>query len=145
MEGISVGNTRFNKTDEGETIIDSGTTLTIIPSDLYSDLESALVKEIDAQRVSDPSGYLSLCYKSPESEGDFNAPTITVHFRGADVKLSALNTFVRVSQDVVCFAFYGDDTGNTSIYGNLSQMNFLVGYDNQKNTVSFKPTDCSKM
>ncbi|GMN48574.1 hypothetical protein TIFTF001_017752 [Ficus carica] len=145
MKGISVGNTRFNRTDEGETIIDSGTTLTIIPSDLYSDLESALVKEIDAKRVSDPSGILSLCYKSPESEGDFNAPTITVHFRGADVKLSALNTFVRVSQDVVCFAFYGDDTGNTSIYGNLSQMNFLVGYDNQKNTVSFKPTDCSKM
>ncbi|BFG21303.1 hypothetical protein CerSpe_075770 [Prunus speciosa] len=89
-----------------------------------------------------PNVPLSLCYKSSESEAEFKAPTLTVHFKGADVKLDAAHTFVRASEEAVCFAFA--PTKSISIYGNLSQMDFLVGYDKKKQTVSFKPTDCTK-
>ncbi|CAN0829722.1 Aspartic proteinase CDR1 [Linum grandiflorum] len=45
-------------------------------------------------------------------------------------------------ETVTCLAFIGDD--DVSIYGNLAQQDFLIGYDLQKRTVSFKPTDCTQ-
>ncbi|KDO42752.1 hypothetical protein CISIN_1g014537mg [Citrus sinensis] len=89
---------------------------------------------------SDPTGSLELCYS-------FNSlsqvPEVTIHFRGADVKLSRSNFFVKVSEDIVCSVFKGI-TNSVPIYGNIMQTNFLVGYDIEQQTVSFKPTDCTK-
>ncbi|KAE8687331.1 putative aspartic protease [Hibiscus syriacus] len=144
LEAISVGTKRIDFTGsspgsgEGNIIIDSGTTLTLLPSDFYSDLESAVDSQINATRAEGPQG-LSLCY---EAQNDIEVPAITVHFTNADVELKPLNTFVRVSDTTVCFTFTANN--DFAIYGNLAQMNFLVGYDTEKQTVSFKPTDCSK-
>ncbi|XVF30627.1 hypothetical protein REPUB_Repub16aG0074900 [Reevesia pubescens] len=143
LEAVSVGSKRikftgssFGSTD-GNIIIDSGTTLTLVPEDFYSEVESALYSHINATRVNGPEG-LNLCY---DASTDFDVPDITVHFTDADVKLKPLNTFVLVSDGVACFTF---SPSQYAIYGNLAQMNFLVGYDSIKQTVSFKPTDCSK-
>ncbi|XVF56692.1 hypothetical protein PTKIN_Ptkin06aG0141100 [Pterospermum kingtungense] len=144
LEAVSVGSKRIPFTSssfgtgDGNIIIDSGTTLTIVPEDFYSELESAVSSQITATRVEGPQG-LSLCY---EAQNDFAVPDITMHFTGADVKLKPLNTFVLVSESVACFTF--SSLQDFAIYGNLAQMNFLVGYDSVKQTVSFKPTDCSK-
>ncbi|KAK9274279.1 hypothetical protein L1049_019093 [Liquidambar formosana] len=149
LEAISVGNVRlefddpsspFNASSEGNIIIDSGTTLTLLPQGLYQRLESAVVKKIPARRVDDPGQFLSLCYEA-DGESDIDPPTLTMHFTGADVKLQDFNTFIRVSPGTVCFAFAPNQ--ELSIYGNVAQMNFLVGYDLEKRTVSFKPTDCA--
>ena len=163
LEGVSVAgingsNSKYLKfktssgsTDvtEGNIIIDSGTTITIVPEEFYSDLESAVDEEMTkshAKRVEDPTGFFNLCYASPEeskSSDDLHYPVVTMHFKGgADVNLSGSNTFVRVSEDVVCFSIVPSQ--GFSIYGNLAQMNFLVGYDRQQNTVTFMPTDCTK-
>ncbi|GMI94251.1 hypothetical protein like AT1G64830 [Hibiscus trionum] len=144
LEAISIGKKRIEFTgsslgsDSGNIIIDSGTTLTLLPSDFYSELESAMDGLINATKVEGPQG-LSLCY---EAQDDIKIPDVTVHFTDADVTLKPLNTFVRVSDTTICFTFSPND--EFAIYGNLAQMNFLVGYDTEKNTVSFKPTDCSK-
>ncbi|KAL0854546.1 hypothetical protein Bca101_059698 [Brassica carinata] len=106
----------------------------------YSELEDAVASSIDAERITDPQNVLSLCYSATAK---LNVPVITMHFDGADVKLDSSNAFVQLSEDLVCFAFRGDD--QLAIYGNLSQMNFLVGYDTVSKTVSFKPADCAKM
>ncbi|XP_057968059.1 aspartic proteinase CDR1-like [Malania oleifera] len=124
--------------EEGNIIIDSGTTLTILPTDFYDRLESEVAKAIDLPRVEDPQGSLSLCYSTQK---DIDAPAITAHFTGADVKLKPLNTFVRIADDIVCLTFVSSTS--LAIFGNLAQMNFLVGYDLKARTVSFKPTDCS--
>lgn len=132
-------------TDEGNIVIDSGTTLTLLSEEFYSDLESAVAQEMaknNAKQVNDPNGLLSLCYDTSQS-GDLQFPIVTMHFKGgADVKLSGINTFVAVADQVVCFAMVPSTQG-FSIYGNLAQTNFLVGYDRQHNTVSFKPMDCT--
>ncbi|XWS57953.1 hypothetical protein CRYUN_Cryun09bG0217200 [Craigia yunnanensis] len=144
LEAVSVGSNRINftgssfGTDEGNIIIDSGTTLTLLPQDFYSELESTVSSQINATRVDGPEG-LSLCY---DAQTDFAVPNITIHFTDADVRLQPLNTFVLVSDTVACFTF--SSVPDFAIYGNLAQMNFLVGYDTDKQTVSFKPTDCSK-
>ncbi|XP_059654298.1 aspartic proteinase CDR1-like [Cornus florida] len=101
-------------------------------------LESAVKKAIPLEHVDGPE-QLNLCYMTEE---DIDLPIITAHFKGADVKLNPLNTFVRTSESGVCFAFAQSE--NVAIFGNLAQMNFLVGDDLQKKTVSFKPTSCGQ-
>lgn len=57
------------------------------------------------------------------------------------MSLYGLNTFIKVADGVMCFAFVA---GETAIFGNWARQNVLVSYDLQKNTVSFKLVDCTK-
>ncbi|KAF1898974.1 hypothetical protein Lal_00019095 [Lupinus albus] len=150
LEAFSVGKRRveFRSSSSsirgsGNIIIDSGTTLTLLPRDVYSSLESAVANVVELERTRDPSKLLSLCYKIPQGQKAVQLPLITAHFKGADIQLKPLNTFVQVSDDVICFAFTPTNQA-VSIFGNLAQQNFLVGHDLQKKTLSFKPTDCTK-
>ncbi|CAJ1958382.1 unnamed protein product [Sphenostylis stenocarpa] len=149
LEGMSVGSKRIEFVDDltsdgekGNIIIDSGTTLTILPEKFYAKLESEVAAKINLERVNSTDQILSLCY-STHAHNAVEAPPIIAHFSGADIVLNSLNTFVSVSDNVLCFAFAPVATG--SIFGNLAQMNHLVGFDLLRKTVSFKPTDCTKM
>ncbi|XP_019451863.1 PREDICTED: aspartic proteinase CDR1-like [Lupinus angustifolius] len=137
---FTVGDTKieFESSSDGNIIIDSGTTLTLLPPDVYSKLESAVASAIPSEPIEDPSGTLSLCYKTSKN---LDIPIITANFDGADVKLTALNTFIEISEGVTCFSFI---PSIISIFGNLAQQNFLIGYDVKNQLLTFKPTDCSK-
>ncbi|KAG9145927.1 hypothetical protein Leryth_026237 [Lithospermum erythrorhizon] len=146
LEGISVGKKRLdllsnqelkNSVQEGNTIIDSGTTLTLLPKELYYNVKSEIQRNIKKSTISDPEGVLDLCYPSLSED---KIPIITMHFKGADVELNNANTFVKIDENVTCLAFASSDS--ISIYGNIAQINFLVGYDLEKKTVSFKHTHC---
>ncbi|KAK2967746.1 hypothetical protein RJ640_029703 [Escallonia rubra] len=126
--------------EEGNIIIDSGTTLTLLPQSIYDDLESALIAAIKGKRVSDPQNLFTLCY---QSTGDLKVPPITAHFTGADIVLLPTSTFLEVEEGITCLTMI-PTTLDLAIWGNLSQMDFLIGYDLVKQEVSFKPTDCSK-
>nr|KYP58971.1 Aspartic proteinase nepenthesin-1 [Cajanus cajan] len=149
LEGMSVGSKRIELIDnstsndaKGNIIIDSGTTLTFLPKKFYAKLESEVPAQIKMERDHSPEQFLSLCYKIPSNE-TFEAPLVTAHFSGADVVLNSLNTFVSVSDNETCFAFA--PVIADSIFGNIAQTNHMVGFDLLKKTVSFKPTDCTKM
>ena len=94
---------------------------------------------VQAERVSDPDGLFSICCRD---ENGIDLPIITVHFTDADVELQPVNTFAKVEEDLLCFTMI--PSNDIAIFGNLTQMNFLVGYDLEKKTVSFLPTDCTK-
>ncbi|CAI0422870.1 unnamed protein product [Linum tenue] len=135
VHGSTVG-----ETSSGNIIVDSGTTLTLVPTDFFTQLSSAVESQVTgSNKTTDPQGYLSLCYVSGPK---LKVPSITAHFKGADVALTVENVFIKVSDTVACLAFYGND--DVSIYGNVAQQNFRVGYDLQKHTLSFKPTDCTQ-
>ncbi|KAE8693165.1 putative aspartic protease [Hibiscus syriacus] len=147
LEAVSVGDKRLpygsfsssSATEKGNIIIDSGTTLTFLQSKFYNSLESTLEEAIKVERVSDPKGLLSPCFKAGQ---DTDLPTITFHFGGgAEVKLQPQNTFAQLQDDMVCFTMV--PSNDIAIFGNLSQMNFLVSYDLEERTVSFTPTDCT--
>ncbi|KAK2441548.1 aspartic proteinase CDR1 [Trifolium repens] len=146
LEAFSVGNeiikleqSTFGK---GNTVIDSGSTITSLPQDVYSKLEDAVATMVKLKRVKDPTQQFSLCYKTTLEM--LKVPIITAHFRGADVKLNAFNTFFQTGHEVWCFAFVTGGHFPGVILGNVAQQNFLVGFDLQKNIVSFKPADCTK-
>ncbi|XP_058780385.1 aspartic proteinase CDR1-like isoform X2 [Vicia villosa] len=149
VKAFSVGNKRIEyrgfkregtNASTHEIIIDSGTTVSILPYHFYYRMESAVKKVVKLERFqvhADPS---SLCYNTTFKQYSF--PPITVHFKGADVKLDSKGSFYSLYEGVECFAFQPYKNG-LGIFGNLAQVNYLVGYDLNKNIVSFKPTDCA--
>ncbi|GJW33714.1 eukaryotic aspartyl protease family protein [Tanacetum coccineum] len=70
LESVLVGqnnvssNKSFSKKDvqEGNIIIDSGTTLTFIDCDLYEELTSGLTEVLGSPTAQDPHGFLEFCY-----------------------------------------------------------------------------------
>ncbi|XP_057525349.1 aspartic proteinase CDR1-like [Amaranthus tricolor] len=146
LESIEIGNvnlgykeSRIKYAEEGNIIIDSGTTLTLLPQKFYQDLEAEVKKNIKAEPVDDPEGMMSLCYKS---DRDLDVPIINMRFAGADLELKPWNTFIKVQEDIVCLAMV--PATEVAIFGNLAQMDFLVGYDLEQGKVSFKSTNCSQ-
>ncbi|KAK4729225.1 hypothetical protein R3W88_022213 [Solanum pinnatisectum] len=154
LKGISVGNRtiEFKSSpisppvgggghDQGNIIIDSGTTLTYVPDTFYLNLEAMLMLSINATKKDDPSSSFGLCYESNEN-GTIDVPKIVAHFTNADLELSTSNIFTQAEEGIVCLTIVPG--GNQiSIFGNLAQANFLIGYDLKANKVSFKPTDCT--
>ncbi|GFP88590.1 aspartic proteinase cdr1 [Phtheirospermum japonicum] len=138
LEGISVGNISLEYYN-GNIIIDSGTTLTYLPLLLYLRVELELTRAITLKRTKDPLWSLGLCYATRKD--DIEHPPVTFHFRGADVKLKTENIFIRTGNVSLCFAAAPVLFG-FGIYGNVAQRNYLVGYDLEKRTVSFKHTQC---
>lgn len=157
LEGMSVGNERLNysytspppspdhnKPLKGNIIIDSGTTATYLPEELHEQLESKVRSKLNKpsiKSVEDPVKFFSLCY---EGLDDSDVPNLTLHFKGADLELKPLNTFVATSDTVKCLCFASSGLSRIPIFGNIAQNNLLVGYDLINKTVSFKRTDCTK-
>ncbi|CAL1357510.1 unnamed protein product [Linum trigynum] len=147
LDAISVGTKKIAFTGRGgggssggNIIIDSGTTLTIVPKGVLSELADAVSSQVSGGTPVQVQG-LDTCFEVEDS-GSFEAPTLTMHFDGgADVELKTGNTFVEAEENVVCLAFAG--SASLAIYGNVAQQNFRVGYDLKGETLSFKPADCT--
>lgn len=148
LEAISIGNECHMadmSSKQGNMIIDTGTTLTILPKELYDGVVSSLLKIVKARRVEDPGGFLGLCFAAYDKSGGLGIPIITAHFAGgADVKLLPVNTFMKVAKNVSCLTLTAaSPRDGFGIWGNLVQTNFLVGYDLEVRRLSFKPTICA--
>ncbi|XVF77896.1 hypothetical protein PTKIN_Ptkin14bG0084500 [Pterospermum kingtungense] len=144
LEGVSIGDKTVQpSSSQGNIIIDSGTTLTILESNFYNSLEPLVKAAIGAETVEDPRGTYSLCYGA---QTDINVPEMVFHFTGATLRLQPVNTFrsIRNMQCMAIVSTSSNDPNPISIFGNYAQINFQVEYDLQKRTVSFAPTDCTK-
>lgn len=149
LEAISVGNQRLEFVSGGKYFIgagnifvDTGVQRTLLPLEYHSNLTLVMTNMIRAQpieiKIGEPGLSDILCYNiSSQPE----LPEVTIHFKGADVKLSPSNIFQNISDDLMCSAFRGGDVN--TIYGNIMQTNFLIGYDIEQRTVSFKSTHCA--
>ncbi|XP_057763076.1 aspartic proteinase CDR1-like [Arachis stenosperma] len=146
--GITVGNTYlpFSNTSsgtvaKGNMFIDSGTPPTILPQDLYDRVVSQMRNQIALRPIEDDHDLGSqLCYRTETIVG---GPMIIAHFEGADVQLTQTQIFVPPKDGVQCLGFT-NTSSDGGIYGNFAQSNYLIGFDLDRQIVSFKPTDCTK-
>ncbi|KAG6601736.1 Aspartic proteinase CDR1, partial [Cucurbita argyrosperma subsp. sororia] len=121
---------------KGNAVLDTGTPPTLLPKELYGRLAAEVRRHIPSKPVDDDT----LCYK--DNLGDL---VMTLHFEGGvDLRLSTVQTFNKMSDGSFCFTAMGVDDKDALI-GNSMMANFLVGYDIDNMTVSFKPTDCTKI
>ncbi|KAI9086911.1 hypothetical protein K1719_031072 [Acacia pycnantha] len=146
LEGITIGQKKVslptNRSD-GNIIIDSGTTLTTLPSSSYDQVEALVKQAIGADQFIVQIENYNLCYSNANSVQQ-NVPYFEVHFTGADLSLKPQNLFRFLpvnGVDVMCFAMF--PTEGQPIYGNVAQIDFEVGYDLDQKNVSFAPVDLS--
>ncbi|KAE9621357.1 hypothetical protein Lal_00016949 [Lupinus albus] len=143
LEGFSVGDTylSYNSPSKGNTFIDSGATLTKLPQNFHDQLVNEVKKQVPMDPITDdPEIGDKLCYRRLTN---LQEPIITTHFEGANIQLTPIQTFYEPKEGVFCFAFESSNS-NVGIYGNYAQTNFLVGFDLEREVVSFKAADCTK-
>jgi hypothetical protein len=147
--GISVEETYlpFDSSSEtnvakGNILIDLGTPPTYLPQDLYDRVATEVRNRVPLKPISDdPSIGTQLCYRTTTN---LNGPTLTFHFEGANVTLTPVQIFIPPKDGVFCLALAINSGNDPSIFGNFAQSNYLIGFDLEKQVVSFKPTDCTK-
>ncbi|XP_028797524.1 aspartic proteinase CDR1-like [Neltuma alba] len=141
LEGITVGQqTVRTGQSNGNIIIDSGTTLTMLPSGFYEQVEALVKQAIGADQFIEQNYPYKLCYKNANSMQNF--PNFEVHFTGANLFLKPQNLFRPISNDVICFAMLPAD--GMPFYGNVAQIDFEAEHDLDQKKVSFAPVDCTK-
>ncbi|XP_027910310.1 aspartic proteinase CDR1-like [Vigna unguiculata] len=143
MEAMTVGSKRIEfprNGGEGNILLDSGTTLSFLPDQVYSALEAEMVNAVNLVRTDSPIKKLKLCYELTSGR-KYQIPTVFAHFKGgAVVELHSINTFLKVSETKICLAFAPRPK---AVFGNVAQQDILVSYDTQHNTVTFLNTDCT--
>ncbi|KNA06675.1 hypothetical protein SOVF_178810 [Spinacia oleracea] len=135
LDGITVGNSSVPV--GRDIIIDSGTTLTFLPTSIYDSVKTAVKDAIVDTPVPDPNKAFEPCYETLPS----GVPDVVFNFKGADVVLKDVNTFKTIG-NLSCLAIVPSDDSFT--FGNIAQVNFEVGYDLKAKQISFAPTDCTK-
>ncbi|KAK9675685.1 hypothetical protein RND81_11G023600 [Saponaria officinalis] len=139
LDSISIGDTSVPVAQN--IYIDSGTTLTNLPSNVYNGVKTALQASIGLNPMADPTQTLDLCYEAQSLGGNGpSPPNVVFNFKGANVVLKPENTFITI-EDLTCLAML--PSNDNFVFGNVAQVNFHIGYDLQANRVSFAPQDCS--
>uniref|UniRef100_A0A7N0V5H2 Peptidase A1 domain-containing protein n=1 Tax=Kalanchoe fedtschenkoi TaxID=63787 RepID=A0A7N0V5H2_KALFE len=145
LEALTVGRARIpfiaghsGAVQEGNIVIDSGSTIMRLPRHFYAQIKLAVTMQTRAPEVPDPTGVLDLCYRKDHQS--LQLPSIVANFRGGDVPLKRYNAFVTTGP-VTCLAIVASE--RVTVYGNVAQQDFLIGFDKMVGTVSFKPFDCT--
>ncbi|KAG6507746.1 aspartic proteinase CDR1-like [Zingiber officinale] len=144
---VSVNSSSSSQLSDGNIIIDSGTTLTLLFEDVVSSLVEQVSQVVDLSQVDDPEGLFPLCFQVSQESDQEKLPTLTFKFAGdASVKMTPLNMFLEVEEQVLCLAVTATtaDVG-LQILGNVAQQNFHVGYDLDNKELSFASKDCTKL
>lgn len=147
LKSLSVGDTyvemplEISSHRNGNILIDSGTTLTLLPTSVFTRLSLAISKMITLESTKDPLGQLQICYDVGEGIWGDGLPDVHLNFEnGVVLTLPPLNTFLKVSDSILCLAMSNDD--EISILGNVAQQNFLIEYDLGNHVLSIAATDC---
>ncbi|KAK7850305.1 putative aspartyl protease [Quercus suber] len=168
LEGISVGKKyiaapelvkRVDKNGDGGTIVDSGSTMTILPKSLHD----SLVAELDrfnnerAKVVEDNSAF-ERCYYFDGDIMNMNLPAVVLHFvgNGSSVTIPRGNYLVEIypekndpiQRHSACLTFKngGDKIGGTgAIFGYYMQLGIEVVYDLANKRIGFGKQPCKAL
>ncbi|XP_024532270.1 aspartyl protease family protein 2 [Selaginella moellendorffii] len=153
LSGISIGGTLLSipstafklssSTGRGGVIIDSGTSVTRLPTYAYTVMRDAFRSATQKLPRAADFSLFDTCY-------DFSAltsvtiPTVSFHFEGgASVQLPPSNYLVPVdTSGTFCFAF-SKTSLDLSIIGNIQQQTMRVAIDLDSSRVGFAPRQCT--
>ncbi|CAN6320194.1 unnamed protein product [Urochloa humidicola] len=158
LRSITVGNTRLpapesafalTSNGSGGTVIDSGTSVTLLPPLVYVLLHDAFVAQVDLPVTNDEP----LCFAMPESgkkkKKRQEVPKLVFHFEGATLDLPRENYVFEMEEDgqsKMCIAIISSPPSvGMTIIGNYQQQNLHVLYDLAGNKLSFVPAQCDRV
>ncbi|TKV96442.1 hypothetical protein SEVIR_9G428700v4 [Setaria viridis] len=153
MKGITVGSTKLPLPESafalkgngsGGTIIDSGTSVTLLPPLVYGLLHDAFVSQVNLPVTNDEP----LCFAVPSSrKKQQKVPKLELQFEGAMLDLPRENYVFEIEeggQSNMCIAVMSSG-GDMTIIGNYQQQNLHVLYDLAGNKLSFVPARCDRV
>ncbi|XP_042479815.1 aspartic proteinase CDR1-like [Macadamia integrifolia] len=125
------------------TVIDSGSPYTLFPPGPFASVKSYLLRYLQPYNVKiiPPRDLMDLCFD--RTNGFNNFPSITFHFRNADLVLWPENSFL-IEDDYFCLAIAPINGLQQILFGAYQQANFRFLFDLHGKTLSFSPEDCSK-
>ncbi|XP_002972637.2 aspartic proteinase nepenthesin-2 [Selaginella moellendorffii] len=144
VNGIAVAGQTMGS--PGTTIIDSGTTLTYVPSGVYGRVLSRMESMVTLPRVDGSSMGLDLCYDR-SSNRNYKFPALTIRLAGATMTPPSSNYFLVVddSGDTVCLAMGSAGGLPVSIIGNVMQQGYHILYDRGSSELSFVQAKCESL
>ncbi|KAJ1699833.1 hypothetical protein LUZ63_008345 [Rhynchospora breviuscula] len=132
---IGVASSAYNT----PTIIDSGTVISRLPSDVYDALSTAVSAAMKGTPKASAYSILDTCFKGSSSK--LRAPAVSLTFQGgATLKLPTDNVFIDVDSSTTCLAFA--PSSRVAIVGNTQQQSFSVLYDVGKSRIGFAAGGC---
>lgn len=144
-------------TGAGQTMVDSGTQFTFLLGPVYSALRNEFLNQTSQilRVLEDPNyvfqGGMDLCYRVPLSQRSLPwLPTVSLMFRGAEMKVSGDRLLYRVpgevrgSDSVYCFTFGNSDLLAVEAYviGHHHQQNVWMEFDLEKSRIGFAQVQC---
>ncbi|XP_027362749.1 protein ASPARTIC PROTEASE IN GUARD CELL 1 [Abrus precatorius] len=151
LTGISVGGDllpipeasfEVDATGGGGIIVDSGTAVTRLRSEVYDALRDAFVRGTKGLPSANGVSLFDTCYDL-SSKSSVDVPTVSFHFPdGKELPLPAKNYLIPVdSTGTFCLAF-APTTSSLSIIGNVQQQGTRVGFDISNSLVGFSANSC---
>ncbi|KAL5070656.1 hypothetical protein RYX36_021543 [Vicia faba] len=151
LVGISVGGELLpipessfmvDTTEGGGVIVDSGTAVTRLRSDVYDVVRDAFLRGTRDLPAANDVSLFDTCYDL-SLRSSVEVPTVAFHFgEGKVLVLPAKNYLVPVdSVGTFCFAF-APTMGSLSIIGNIQQQGTRVSFDLVKSVIGFSPNSC---
>ncbi|KAF0926233.1 hypothetical protein E2562_022062 [Oryza meyeriana var. granulata] len=128
----------------GGTIIDSGTSLTVLASPAYKAVVAALSKQLAGlPRVTmDPFDY---CYNWTARGGDLAVPKLAVQFAGsARLEPPAKSYVIDAAPGVKCIGVQEGAWPGVSVIGNILQQEHLWEFDLTNRWLRFRQTRCTQ-
>ncbi|XP_019197746.1 PREDICTED: aspartyl protease family protein At5g10770-like [Ipomoea nil] len=136
------------------TIIDSGTSITQLPQEVYSALTTAFNQSMASKypaAASKEMSELDTCY-NVDTNSNVIVPAITLHFKGMsgkreiDVELrqSGIVILPESEPNLVCLGFAQQKDGGLAIIGNHQQRQMTMFFDLQGNSVGFGTNNCAE-
>ncbi|KAK8960949.1 Aspartic proteinase CDR1 [Platanthera guangdongensis] len=140
--GMQIG----SHTEQGNIIIDSGTTLTLVDDETLKSIAAKVASSVKLPQVKDPNNDFNLCFNVSGVRANAQFPDITFQFAGgASVVLHQSNAFVEAAQNVVCMSLVSSAGIGVNIFGNVAQQNFHIGYNLDAMQLTFAPADCANL
>ncbi|KAG6553365.1 hypothetical protein Mapa_005100 [Marchantia paleacea] len=124
------------------TVIDSGTTITMLDPRVYQSLARLVERRVKYSRTSLQVSGLDLCF-DVVNDRDPDLPGLTLIFQDESWDLPKVNAFVPVDEvgQIWCLAVIPTNQG-IQIIGNLQQQNFQVIYDQPNARLGWIPANC---
>ncbi|CAH8310532.1 unnamed protein product [Eruca vesicaria subsp. sativa] len=128
----------------GGTIIDSGTTLSYFAEPAYELIKNKIAEEVKGKfPVYRDLAVLDPCF-NVSGVDNVQLPELGIEFAdGAVWNFPTENSFIWLTDDLVCLAILGTPKSAFSIIGNYQQQNFHVLYDTKRSRLGFAPTKCA--
>ncbi|KAL3336706.1 hypothetical protein AABB24_029393 [Solanum stoloniferum] len=140
---LSVNPSDFEIADNGDggVIVDSGTAVTRLKTDVYNTLRDEFVKGTRHLPSTNGVALFDTCYDL-KSMKSVEVPTVSFHFsNGNELALSAKNYLIPVdSSSTFCFAFA--PSSSLSIIGNVQQQGTRVSFDLVNSLIGFSSNQC---